>query len=455
MSNQKRDLTTGSIAGHFIKLGFPMFIGLCASMTYAIADSFWIGRIAQPLGALQQAALSNMYMLDIFLVKFALGLGIGIIALTSPLFGKKDMQQARHMVSAAVILTALLGVFLMIMGFLGWQQLFGFLAFDSDLVPYAKSYLWFWLPSVVFILSSMLLSSAMRAAGNAKIPGMIMLFSSLLNIIFDPFLIFGIGFFPELQIAGAAIVSTSTRFLSVCIMIYAAWRMELLSFTKLDHIIAAWKRYINVALPIIVTQILPPLALFILMKFVNHYGAMAAAGYGPAIRIEAFALIPVMIIAAMLGPIIGQNIGAKNISRIRESLVFSIKWSCLWGVIVSFAFILFRSQMGYLFNNDPAALDAFSGYLFVSAISVYLIGINGVLTQFLNVASRQAAATIITFIYLFVIAIPLGFLAIRQGLELQYLYWIVVIANVMGFILLSIFSYGRFKELRQECEDSR
>lgn len=450
MGIKKRDLTTGSISGHFIGLGLPMFIGLVASMTYALADSFWISRIQGITGDMQQAVLSNMYILDMLLVKLALGLGMGIIAIISPLIGAKNMEAAKQMTSAALLFALSSGIILCILGFSQWQRLFAFLELDANLYTYAKHYLWFWLPSIILILSTLLLSSAMRAAGNAKIPGMIMLIGSLLNIIFDPFLIFGIGFFPRLEIMGAALVSTSTRLLSFILLIRAAYAMGLIAFPtqQIINLFKKWRAFLQVSIPIITTQILMPLAMFIFMKLINLYGPMAAAGYGPAIRIEAFALVPLMVLGAMVGPIVGQNIGAQNNLRIKQTMTFAIKWTCLWSFVMAIVFLTFNKQLAGIFNQDAAALNAFSWYLVVAAISMIFIGINGALTQFLNVTARQTQATIITFIYLFIVAIPLGFTLKTMGVSLRYLYWVIAFANIIGFILLSAASYRRFQQLK-------
>lgn len=450
MAIDKRDLTKGSIKNHFIALGFPMFIGLTASMSYALADSFWIGRIQGIAGDMQQAALSNMYILDILLVKLALGLGMGIIAIISPLIGAKNMEAAKKMTSAALLLALVSGSVLCILGFSQWQRLLIFLELDLALYSYAKGYLWFWLPSIILILSSLLLSSAMRAAGNAKIPGMIMLMGSLLNIVFDPLLIFGIGFFPRLEIMGAALVSTSTRLLSFILLTYAAHMMGLvaLPLRQLIKLIQKWLEFLQVSIPIIITQILMPLAMFVFMKLINHYGAMAAAGYGPAVRVEAFALIPVMVIGAMVGPIVGQNVGAHDILRIKQTMIIAIRWICIWSFTMAIIFLIFNGQLANMFNEDAAAINAFSWYLVVAAVSMIFVGMNGALTQFLNVTARQKQATVITFIYLFMLAIPLGFTLKAMGVSLKYVYWAMAVANITGFLLLAVASYHRFCQLK-------
>ncbi len=424
-----------------IALSLPMFIGLLAGMTYGIADSYWVGR----LGSIQQSALTQIYQIDVFLIKLSLGLGIGITVIVSRLIGKDDWKQAQQFTLSALILGLSLAALIAMAGLFTITPLFSLLKVDATVMDYVKQYMWIWYPSVIFMIAPVILNSTMRAAGNAMYPGMLMLGGSLLNMILDPVFIFTFN----LGVSGAALATFVCRFLTFILALFFAYKIGILNWRAipLRKVPSLWGKIGDVAIPTSLTQIIAPISSIFLIGFINSYGPYEAAGYGPAFRIEIFFIAPLMALGAMIGPFTGQNLGAQKYDRIFEALKKSILFAAIWGISVAIILYIIRKPLAPVFNDSSEAFWSFRFYLAITSWSVAAIGINAIWLQFLNATGRQRTGTIITLIQLFGIMLPIAFLATSTQKHIAWVYVAVLIGHYVGLSLFSIFGLKRASEL--------
>ncbi len=441
MAAQKALLTEGSVSRRLLALSLPMLIGLVAGMAYGIADSYWVGK----LGSLQQSALSQIYQIDILLVKLSLGLGIGVTVVVSRLIGKNEWENAQKFTLSALMLGLSIASFVAIAGLFTINPLFSLLKVDADVMQYVRQYMWVWYPSVIFMIAPVILNSTMRAAGNAMYPGMLMLGGSLLNMLLDPLFIFTFN----MGVSGAALATFICRLLTFILAIFFALKIGILNWKALPIKKAPklWGKIGDVAIPTSLTQIIAPIGGIIMIGFINSYGPYEAAGYGPAFRIEIFFIAPLMALGAMIGPFTGQNLGAKKYDRIFEALKKSIGFAAIWGVSVAIILYIIRIPIAPLFNKSPEAFWSFRFYLAITSWSVAAIGINSIWLQFLNATGRQRTGTIITLIQLFGITIPMAFLAVTTDKHIAWVYVAVLIGHYFGLVLFSIFGLKRATEL--------
>ncbi len=440
-AQQKALLTEGSVSKRLLALSLPMLIGLVAGMAYGIADSYWVGK----LGSLQQSALSQIYQIDILLVKLSLGLGIGVTVVVSRLIGQNEWENAQKFTLSALALGLTLAAFIAIIGLFSLTPLFSLLKVDGNVMPFVKQYMWIWYPSVIFMIAPVILNSTMRAAGNAMYPGMLMLGGSLLNMLLDPLFIFTFN----MGVSGAALATFVCRLLTFILAIFFAFKIGILNSKALPlkKLPTLWGKIGDVALPTSLTQIIGPISGIIMISFINSYGPYEAAGYGPAYRIEIFFIAPLMALGAMIGPFTGQNLGAKKYDRIFEALRKSIIFAAIWGLAVAIILYIIRKPIAPVFNQSEEAFWSFRFYLAITSWSVAAIGINAIWLQFLNATGRQRTGTVITLIQLFGLTIPMAFFAASTGKHLAWVYVAVLIGHYVGLCLFSIFGLRRAAEL--------
>src|SRR5690606_16784138 len=151
------------------------------------------------------------------------------------------------------------------------------------------------------------------ACGNARMHGLLMAVGAVCNAILDPFLIFGIGPFPAMGIAGAALATVLNWVLVVVLICWCLARQEgLLKFNwpGMELIRATWGRHLRITLPAALANMITPVATGVLTATLATYGTHAVAAYGVVSRIESFVMIAVLGMSMSLPPFISQHFGA-------------------------------------------------------------------------------------------------------------------------------------------------
>ena len=186
------------------------------------------------------------------------------------------------------------------------------------------------------------------------------------NTVLDPLLIFGIGPFPELGIEGAAIATVISRFTTFSVALWVLKKREkMISFDipKFTEILNSWKHVLFIGVPIAGARIIIPITIGVITRIVSSYGIKAVAGFGVASRLEFFSLAVIHALASVLGPFIGQNIGAKKYDRVHAAINISHRFTILWEIAIFILLILLRTQIAGIFNKDPQVISTIALYL--------------------------------------------------------------------------------------------
>jgi len=324
-------------------------------------------------------------------------------------------------------------------------------------VSLIKQYMRIWYFGVIFVVVPMVGNNAIRATGDTKTPSIIMLIAVMVNVILDPLLIFGIGPFPRLELAGAAIATVIARATTLLVALWVlTYRDKMITFVipRLKTIFDSWKRILYIGLPTAGTRIILPLAIGVITRIVSSYGSEAVAAYGVASRIEFFALTVIMALASVIAPFVGQNWGAGKHNRINLGIKRSIQFSLVWGVMMYLLLVLAARPIASMFNDNQLVISTIILYLWIVPITYGLRGIFVISTTVLNVLNRPLHAAILTIIQMFVLLIPLvfagsylfGLRGIFGGLALTYL----IAGFAAYFVLVEILRVEREKKKKEE-----
>ena len=194
------DLTTGSVHRHLIRMALPMIFGLTASMSFSFVDLYFIGT----LGDDGLAAMGFVARVIMIIFSATIGLSAGISSVLARAAGSNNQEEVKKIATNTFILTLLLSVFFTVSGLLTIDPLFTLMGADEDILPLIREYMTIWYFSPLFMMLPMTGGAVMRALGDTKYQGKIMIYAAIGNAILDPLLIFGHFGFPELGIAGAA-----------------------------------------------------------------------------------------------------------------------------------------------------------------------------------------------------------------------------------------------------------
>jgi putative MATE family efflux protein len=437
-------LTEGPIGKSLIRLTIPMVFGIIGIVAFNLVDTFYVGR----LGTDELAALSFTFPVVLVINSIALGLGTGASAVIARAIGEGDHARVRRLTTDSLILSFLLVMAFVVMGLLTLEPVFRMLGATSRTLPMIRQYMRIWYIGVGFVVIPMVGNSAIRATGDTKTPSIIMLVAVVVNSTLDPLLIFGVGPFPRLEIAGAALATVFARATTFTVAFWVLWhRDKMITFVRppLRAAIDSWKKILYIGIPTAGTRVVMPVSVGVITRMVASFGTEAVAGFGVAMRIEFFALTVVHALSTVLLPFVGQNWGAGLMTRVRESISKSNFFSIAWGGIVFAVLALLARPIASIFNPDPVVVSTTSLYLRIVPIGYGLYGVVVLITSALNALNRPLHAASVSIGHRFVFYIPFamagshlyGLKGMFMGLMLSFLAGALVSHGLLGRVLSS------------------
>ena len=407
-TTNKATLTQGSINEVLTRLTIPMIFGLFAMVAFNLIDAYFVGL----MGTNELAALSFTFPVVMVLGAIGMGMSMGASAVISRAIGEKDQKKVQRLTVDSIVLAVIFAGIFVIIGLFTIEPLFRLLGATEEVLPLIKEYMQIWYIGVIFVIVPFVGNSAIRANGDTRTPAIIMMTMVGLNMLLDPLLIFGYGPIPQLGITGAAIATVIARALSLIASFIILKRANMLSFEipSFKKAIDSWKSILYIGAPAAATNLVVPLSTALITKLVSGYGEAAVGALGVSSRIDLFAIMVVVALSSVIGPFVGQNLGAKNFQRLTIGVNRSLVFALLWGVFMLIVMLITARFFAPFFHDDPEVVAVIVLYLSITpfgyaARCVYALG-----NTILNVLNKPLHASGITLVQMFGVYIPLAFL---------------------------------------------
>jgi Na+-driven multidrug efflux pump len=227
----------------------------------------------------------------------------------------------------------------------------------------------------------------------------------------DPLLIFGIGPFPALGLAGAAIatvISRATTFVvSVFVLVFGK-KMMTLRLPAFRELMGNFARILYIGVPTAATRVIIPVGNGVITRLVSAYGAASVAALGVSQRIQFFAMAVIMALATVVGPFVGQNWGARKIERVWLGVGLADRFALLWGIGIYGILAALAPRLGRVFNPDPQVIAGVTLYLRLVAIGYGGYGVVVISASALNVLNKPFQAALLSVAQVFALYIPLA-----------------------------------------------
>jgi putative MATE family efflux protein len=357
-----RDLTQGPIPGHLLTMAAPIAAGMLAQTLYLLIDLYFVAQLGDAALAGVGAAGIAMFVV----MAFTQALGVGAMALIAQAVGRKDPEDANLVFNQGMALGVICGIATLALGYATTRWYMGMVGADAATMAAGATYLHWFLPGLALQYVNMVMMSGLRGTGVVQPTMVVQIATVLLNAILAPVLIAGIGTGKPMGVAGAGLAST--------IAIAAGTLMLSGYFLKLEKYVhfrsalwkprgEVWTRMINVGAPAGGEFALMFLFMVVIYWVIRDFGAAAQAGFGVGSRLMQAIFLPAMAIAFATGPIAGQNYGAKQNARVRETMRSSATMSV--GVMVVIT-LLCQWRPEWLvrgFTTEPAVVEVATHFL--------------------------------------------------------------------------------------------
>jgi putative MATE family efflux protein len=423
-------------------------------------NAVWVGRF---LGEGALAATSNANLVMFMLMSFVFGFGMAATILIGQAFGRRDIEEARRVMGTAI---GSFTIVAMAIGVLGWifaPRLLDLLGTPAGAHALALSYLRVIFLAMPGLLIMVMLMMTLRGSGDSITPLYFMIVSAVIDSGLNPFLIAGIGPFPEMGIAGSATATVVANTVAVIGLIFYIYWKDLplrlrgaeLRFLRPDKTLL--RIIILKGLPMGAQMIVVSVSGLALLGLVNRQGIDTAAAYGVAMQLWTYIQMPAMAVGAAVSAMAAQNIGAGRWDRVgritRSGIVSTI---AVTGVMVVLLAIADRPALALFLGGDSPALPIARHIQLLATWSFLLFGIAMVL--FATVRANGAVVAPLVILAFGLIPVRLGFAFLAQPWLGADALWISYPVSTLVNLGLAIAYYrrGTWKQARmveQPCDD--
>lgn len=442
----RHDYTQGPVGRAIFLLAVPMVLEMVMESIFAVVDMFWVAK----LGASAVATVGITESMMAIVYTLAFGLAIGATATVARRIGEKNPDAAAHSAVQAIFLGIIVSTTLGILGAVFAPDLLRVMGASDDVLANGTTFARVMLGGSASVFMLFVINACFRGAGDAAVAMRVLWFANAINLVLGPLLIFGIGPFPKLGVAGAAVATTFGRSMGV---IFAATRL----LKGAGHI-AVKREHLRVDFPAMwrlvkmcavgTFQITVGTTVWIgLIRILAGFGSVAVAGYTIAIRIVIFALMPAFGLSNAAATMVGQSLGAKNPARAEQSVWTAARYNLVFLGTLGVIFVVGAPWIIRIFTSDAeVAYVAVLGLRIIGlGFPIYAFGM--VLTQSFNGAGDTWTPTWINVFVFWCFEIPLAwYLAYHTALEYRVTFVAVTVGySVLATVSALIFRKGKWK----------
>lgn len=441
-----KNLCVGKPWKVLLLFALPMILSVTLQQIYNIGDSVIAGRF---IGTDALSAISTSYPITMLFLGLASGAGVGTNVIVSRFFGMKKYAEAKKAIYTSLIAFILFSIILALLGVLLTKQMLIMLNTDELILEQAKTYLMIYCFGIVFLFLYNITTFIFQALGNSKTPLFFLAFSTALNIFLD--LLFVVVF--KMGIFGIAIATLIAQGIASLAAFFWLLRVinknfkektELFSFNTLKNILL-------IAIPSMIQGSIVAIGGLFVQSEINSYGYLVCAGYGAAYKMCYIIVNIFFSLSNALSSYTSQNMGAREIKRIKDGHKACIIMSLIFGIIATAIYLLFANNLLHLFmkaEDGIEVLEIGEKFIYITTPFYLVVALKICYDGVLKGSGDMISFMFGTFVDL-VLRIIFTFIFSRTfGYEGIWWSWPVgwVVATILVFIL---FYCGRWKKINK------
>lgn len=423
-----------------LAMATPAIIEMGLNTLLGVADTIMIGQMINS-GAIASVGFSNQIMF--FLIFTFSAFNTGAVAMISRANGEKDAPKMVRIAEQNVVLNLVMGVAVMVLAFIFRSDIFRIYDIEQKIFDDALIYFDYILIGFVPMFLSFAFASILRGTGDTKTPMWVTGFANILNIFGNYVLISGWGIFPEMGIGGAALSTSISRIVAVCIYIYVLYvknsDIKLKAKWFVDrHIIAPLFR---ISLPGGIEQFFMQLSFLVVGVFISKLDTNAESLFRILIQIESLSFMPAVGVSIAAATLVGKSLGEKDIQKATDIGGTSSLLGIFWGIFVGIIFVVVPLPLLYAFTTDQTVITLGIPVMIYMALNQpglnYMIVMGGALRG----AGDTYKLMIYTMVRLWGLFVPLSYLFILlldQGVAGLWQ------AEIISILTTALIIYRRF-----------
>lgn len=457
METENKYLGTAKITKLLFKFSIPCILALLITSLYNVVDQIFIGHgTAEGLGAVGNAATSIVFPITLVAVALSGMFGDGTAAFLSICQGRKDTKNAHRAVGSSLVVVLILSLVLVLLGFAFGSQILGLFGASGPNLLYANQYFHIILAFFPIYMLGYALNSVIRADGSPAFAMIATVAGALTNIILDPIFIFALNW----GIRGAAWATVTGQVITLIISIIyltrtKTFRLQRTSFKPASQLLSSIAK---LGISTLITQLSIVVISMVCNQMLAIFGAKSSYGANDPLAIigicmKVFTIVLSIAMGIIIGaqPILGFNIGAGKVDRVRETFRKCLTATIIVGLISTVIFEVCPQFIINIFGSNSENPTLYMEFA-VKTFRIFLMLITftcliKVISIFFQAVGEPLRATIVSLARDIVIFVPLVILLPNLMRNIDGVLWAAPIADVFGMAIAGSLAFRYFRHL--------
>lgn len=420
---------TEPIVPLIIKMSLPAMFSMLIQALYNVVDSIFLGYYGQGSEAL--TAVSLAYPLQLLLIAFVVGTGVGINSLIARRLGEGDVKNAQNVAMTGIILGVATWIIFALVGIFASRPFITFMAGseNTQIIDYGVEYIFIVLVFSLGIFIQVMIEKSIQATGNMIIPMASHLIGAVTNIVLDPIFIFGLGPIPSMGVKGAAIATVLGQWVSMLILVVTICVKKFaikFSFKGYKLSMKTIKEIYSVGLSGIVMQSIGAVLLSAINIIINlspspaDVNTAAQTVYGLYFKIQSFIFMPVFGLNQGISPIMSFNYGAKCKERLLKTLKIGLIIAFSIMLLGTLLFQIIPGQILSLFDVDEQILSIGNKALRTISICFLPASVGVIFTALFQAVGKGMRSLLMSVLRQLVLIIPLAFVLSKISIDAMW-----------------------------------
>ena len=428
-----------------VNMSVPMMISMLVQALYNVVDSVFVAMLSE--NALTAVTLA--FPLQNLMIAVGAGTGVGVNAMLSRALGEKKYERSDKAANTAILLAIMSTIVFLILGLTITKPFINTQTTDPEIRQLGYTYLGIVMTIGIGIFMQVTLERLLQSTGRTNLSMISQMTGAIFNIIFDPILIFGLGPFPKMGVAGAAYATVCGQCVAACLGLYLNLRHNHELHFSLKKVLHPEAKIIGkiyaVGVPSILMMAIGSVMTYCMNMILKAFSSTAIAVFGAYFKLQSFFFMPVFGLNNGLIPVLAYNLGARKRSRIDEALKFALELAVCIMLCGTIVLEIFPTQLLSLFSPSKDMLRMGIPALRTIAIHFPIAACGIIMSSIFQAFSRSIYSMFVSLGRQLVILIPVAWLLAQTG-NVNNVWWCYPIAEVVSFILSLIF----FKKVYRE-----
>lgn len=428
-----------------LSMAVPMMLSMLVQALYNIVDSIFVARVSEEA----LTAVSLAFPVQTLMIALGGGMCVGVNALLSRALGEKNYKRVNDSAMNGIFLSLLNFIVFLLIGIFVVKPFYYAQTDDAEIIYHGVQYLSIVCCCSIGIYMQFIFEKLLQSTGRTMLAMVTQMTGAVINLIFDPILIFGYLGFPAMGAAGAAIATVAGQIVAAILafILNRKYNPEIqLHFRGFRPSLKVIGKIYEVGLPSIIMQSIGSVMTFSMNQILIAFSSTATAVFGVYFKLQSFVFMPIFGLNNGMVPIIAYNYGAQNKKRMVKTIKLSILYAvCIMGV-GTLVFQLIPDKLFMLFDASDHMLSMGVPALRIISTNFILAGFSIVSGSVFQALGKAVYSMINSICRQILVLIPVAYLLSLLG-NVNYVWWALPIAELMSVCMCTIFMIRVYKKI--------